>query len=259
MRKTITALLTSMLLCIAFTACEKESTTSNENNGSGNNNGFVITNDETGIELNMSNNGNDKIYFETGYLNNYGSISSAGFYLALSSSNNFYLRDNNGNLTYDIARVGNVAGMSAINSIPSSGWVKQVAVSPGTGYIIRYCYGNGIYTYARLFVKDWITSTGGGIIGATVIYQDNFGNALVGTKWERYDGFEQLQLLEFISGNTGLFSAFAGSVVLHEEEFIYYCNYTLGTIVLPSDGTLLDFRCDGNKLIVSDTMIFTKI
>lgn len=141
-----------MLICFAFVACEKDNTTTNSNNRD-----TGITDDDIGIEVNISNDGQERIFFPQ-------------FYLTISSSNNFCF----GNTCCDIsiARFGSVSGISAITSIPSSGWVGKIAVNPGTGYVIRY--GDYGYTYIRLYVKNWIVSTSGGIIGATVVYQDNW-------------------------------------------------------------------------------------
>ena len=163
-----------MFLCFAFAACEKENTNPGGDNGGGNNNGPVITDDDIGIELNMSNNGDDKIYF-TIFRPDYANTTFS-CYIKMSSSNNFVLgTDWSGDIIdYDIASVGHVTGLSSINTIPTSGWVKQIAVNLGTGYIIRYKSG-GPYTNVRLYVKDWIVSTGGGIIGAIVVYQDKWG------------------------------------------------------------------------------------
>lgn len=190
MKRAITTLMAAMLLGLTFTACDKEDTTGG-NNGGGNNNGTVITDDDMGIELNMRNDDSDRIYFETNFIKDNGVISTAEIYLHMTSSNNFDLNcDYNSYwMNYDIARVGTVAGMSAITNIPTSGWVEQVAVNPGNGYVIRY-KGQGFgYKYARLYVKDWIVSTSGGIIGATVVYQDKWGQSgnsnesLFGTSW----------------------------------------------------------------------------
>lgn len=159
---------------VLMVGCGKEDL----NNGAamgGGSNIPVITDDDTGIELNMRNGESDEIIFETNYIDNNGYIGIAKIRLEMTSSNNFIVKNYSSMEEYGIASVGAVSNMSAITSIPSSGWVKQIAVNPGTGYVIRY-KGHGFgYTYARLYVKDWIVNTSGGIIGATIVYQDKWG------------------------------------------------------------------------------------
>ena len=256
-------MMVSVLLCFVFTACEKEDSAT-----SGNNNNPVITDDNTGIELNMSNDGSDKIVFETKYIANNGYTSNAVISLAMSSSNNFYLTLNFGSVEYDIACVGTVANMSAITSIPTSGWVKQIAVNPCTGYIVRY-KGQGFgYTYARLYVKDWIVSTGGGIIGATVVYQDKWGqgsdeSVLVGTKWKLYENPYEATL-EFITENSGTYYVYNDNDGNNStENFTYTYSNTNGTITFSSDGVQWFFHYEGNRIIVTtengETAEFTKV
>lgn len=267
MKRTITALIATMFLGLAFTSCEKEYTTGG-NSGGGNNNGPAITDDDTGIELNMSNSGSDYIYFYTNFIDNGGYTNPGEVRLNISSSNNFILHGNvNYYLNYDIARVGTVAGMSAITSIPTSGWVGQIAVNPGTGYVIRY-KGQGFgYIYARLYVKDWIVSTDGGIIGATVVYQDKWGqgsdeSALVGTKW-KYTEYEYEITLEFLTENNGTYTAqdyTNGNN--HTENFTYTYSNTNGTISF-SDGEQWNFHYEGNHITFTfedgSSVVFTKV
>ncbi|MBO4307887.1 MAG: hypothetical protein J5848_06215 [Bacteroidales bacterium] len=256
MKRAITTLIAAMLLGLAFTACEKEDTTGGTN-GSGNNNGPVITDDDTGIELNMRNDGSDEIYFETNYIANDGYTNYALVHLAMSSSNNFYLTRDYGSVEYDIARVGTVAGMSAITSIPTSGWVKQIAVNPGTGYIIRYKSQGFGYTYARLYVKEWLVSTGGGIIGATVVYQDKWGQGsdesfLVGTKWKYTDNEDEITL-EFLTESSGTYQF---DDIYYDnndftEDFTYTYSNTNGTITFSSYEVQWNFHYEGNRIIVT--------
>ena len=76
----------------------------------------------------------------------------------------------------DITSVGKVSGLSSITQIPGSGWNKSVKVNNGHGYVIR-CHrimhygGNDYgYTYVRLYIKEIITDTSGGILGVRTIW-----------------------------------------------------------------------------------------
>ena len=82
----------------------------------------------------------------------------------------------------DVICIGKVAGLGNIRERPETGWADQAALLPGYGYIIRREYstdpaGNPTpdgYRYCRIYVVGYLTSTGGGIIGATVKYQSPF-------------------------------------------------------------------------------------
>lgn len=76
----------------------------------------------------------------------------------------------------EFVSVGEINGLGNIVSIPSNGWANEVAVMPGNGYVARCSYytDNKYYEYARLYVKEWIVSTTGGILGAVVKYQAHF-------------------------------------------------------------------------------------
>lgn len=52
-------------------------------------------------------------------------------------------------------------------SLPTKGWVGEVAAIPGHGYVVRH---DSSGRYARVYVKDYMYSTSGGIIGAEVQY-----------------------------------------------------------------------------------------
>ena len=159
-----------------FTSCEKD-------DGS------------TGIEMRMRNsdNGGDRVdllnvseaFYVAPYViygQQYGGYWENSYVgLSISSSNNFYVYGER--CDCDIVCIGNVNGLSRINSIPNSGWASKVAVQPGKGYIIRSKnptgnYGNSYYNqfckYARVYVVDWIEGTSGGILGATIRYQDDW-------------------------------------------------------------------------------------
>lgn len=270
----------SMLLCFTFLACTKDDDT-RTNNGGGT--GTVINDDNTGIELNLSNSGNDIISFTTNYVDNYGSINTAVCLLKMTSSNNFVLESNfSAWLDYDIASVGQVSGLSSIYNIPTAGWVKQIAVSPGAGYVVRY-KGNAFgYTYARIYVKDWMVNTDGGIMGATVIYQDWWGmvessNALFGTTWYYSEqvsdgGVEYSSSLTVQFSNTTYTGTLRVSRIFSTGEidndvtnFIYtYGENGIGEMVIVYNNGYgeyytesLQFMVEGNTMTLSSTEVGT--
>lgn len=156
--KRIKALIIAVLAAMTFitiTSCTKDNDSSDNGN-----------NDNTGIEFRMRNdaNGGNYIYFCDDYC-----------YLCMSSSNNFCVRIG-GHCEIDIASVGSVSNLSKIKNIPESGWVDEIAVHPGYGYVIRYkkIDDNTSYKYARIYVEKWTESTSGGIIGAVIWYEDNW-------------------------------------------------------------------------------------
>lgn len=69
--------------------------------------------------------------------------------------------------------------LSAIKTVPTSGWAREVAVTPNHRYVIRYegtIWNSDLQrneqkvAYLKLYVVDYITSTSGSIIGAEVQY-----------------------------------------------------------------------------------------
>ncbi|MBQ8467242.1 MAG: DUF5036 family protein [Prevotella sp.] len=77
-----------------------------------------------------------------------------------------------------IVSLGKVKGLSAIMKIPESGWAERCAATPGFGYIIRQSKVSAYdarrtdgYKYCRVYLVDFIKSTSGGIMGATIKYQ----------------------------------------------------------------------------------------
>ena len=176
-----------------------------------------------------------------------------------------------GSARYDIARVGSVANMSAINTIPTSGWVNQIAVNPGMGYIIRYG-GNGFgYTYARLFVKEWLVNTNGGIIGATLVYQDKWGQENVqngseetihGSKWLSYEYYDEeynytiTHTIYLGENNRGLeknLVRFNYDVFMDSTIFTYTYNQNSGNGVINQEsgaGETYDFHIEGNQMSI---------
>lgn len=97
--------------------------------------------------------------------NGYGYDISMG--ISVNKSNNFVSDTGD-----KIVSVGKVKNISEIKSIPNSGWVSETAIVPGNGYVFMGSYVNTYY--ARIYVVDFITSTDGGIIGATIKYQKNW-------------------------------------------------------------------------------------
>lgn len=102
-------------------------------------------------------------------------------YIGINNANNFKVMWTDG---YEISGAGDIIDMgkkrlSQITSLPTSGWTQETAVLVGHGYIFRartghYYYGTGWeftpYNYVKIYVKDFITGTSGGIIGAEVKY-----------------------------------------------------------------------------------------
>lgn len=87
--------------------------------------------------------------------------------------NIFYIKNENfkGDNSY-FASVGSIKGLGNVANIPTTGWASQVAVIPGHGYVAYNKWGDK--KFYRIYVTDYITSTGGGIIGAEVKYQAPF-------------------------------------------------------------------------------------
>lgn len=75
--------------------------------------------------------------------------------------------------TIHAVSLGPVKGLGNVVYIPTTGWAGQVAVVPGNGYVVydSYSYNQKFY---RIYVSNFITNTGGGIIGAYVKYQEPF-------------------------------------------------------------------------------------
>lgn len=67
--------------------------------------------------------------------------------------------------------LGKVKGLGNVANIPTTGWVSQIAVKPGYGYV---AYDQFYKKFYRIFVTDYIVSTLGGIIGAEIKYQEPF-------------------------------------------------------------------------------------
>jgi len=94
-----------------------------------------------------------------------------GIYLAIDNGNNFRVETGFGSV--EICDIGAVAGLGNIVDIPMAGWKSKAAVIQGDGYVIRWI-NQDERCYARVYVVDYMQSTGGGVMGATVKYQCPF-------------------------------------------------------------------------------------
>ena len=152
------AILALALSCFSISSCG-----SDDDDDNGNPKESTITdNDPEGtILLNLVNN-DDDIMIEDNY---------PYMYVGMTPQNNI------DTWYYDaeIVSIGKVKGLSAIKKIPESGWAERCAAIQGNGYIIRQKkINNGMisgYKYCRIYLVDFITSTSGGIMGATIKYQ----------------------------------------------------------------------------------------
>lgn len=101
--------------------------------------------------------GHTEVYMEEG---------NRGGWFYIDSGNNF-----KGSAYVSFISVGRVNGLKDVRNLPEYGWSESVAVVPHNGYFVRYGSGS---SYMRIYIVDYIVSTGGGIIGATVKYQRGF-------------------------------------------------------------------------------------
>ena len=154
------ALLCAVLL--GMVSCDKD-----DDGATGGNGGKAVPDPEGTVTVQMRNANNGQTYV-------YPDGLGADFYI-----------DRADNLTCqlgDVICVGKVAGLGNIRERPETGWADEAAMLPGYGYIIRYEYSTDLagnptpdgYRYCRIYVVGYLTSTGGGIIGATVKYQSPF-------------------------------------------------------------------------------------
>ena len=74
----------------------------------------------------------------------------------------------NGGLIVDL---GGMKGLGNVGYIPKTGYVYEVAVTPGNGYIWANTYNGGFY---RIYVTNYTQNTSGEIIGADIKYQKPF-------------------------------------------------------------------------------------
>lgn len=118
----------------------------------------AVPDPEGTVTVNITNNGRD------------GGVTlpSTDVMIYIDEGNNFRLYYYSGN-SGTIVSLGAMKGLGNVVSVPTEGWSTSVAVVPGNGYVVRK---NG--NYARLYVDSYMTSTSGGIMGATVKYQSPF-------------------------------------------------------------------------------------
>lgn len=156
-------LLVNILLCLGLSlvmGC------SEDGDDDGNNGG--IPDPEGTVMISMANTNNSAA---SGGVKVGPPITFGDSWFCMNENNNFY-----GGYYYSkytgctIANVGKVSSLGSITKIPTSGYVEETSVEIGYGYVIR---ANNA-TYARLYVVDWVLSTGGGILGAKVKYQYPF-------------------------------------------------------------------------------------
>lgn len=92
--------------------------------------------------------------------------------VAISAANNFVVwQGEHGDLNAGIADVGR-RKLSQITTLPYSGWVHEIAIQLEHCYIYKlenYGYNHENH-YLKIYVKDWLKNTSGGIIGAEVKY-----------------------------------------------------------------------------------------
>ena len=123
------------------------------------------------VKMRNADHGNTHIPFASGPNQNNETSSAI---LLIENDNNFKFWTD---VPASICDVGKKK-LSAIKSIPESGWAEKISVQPQHAYVIRVggkvnYYGNySVYEYAyyKLRVIDYIESTSGGIIGAEVKY-----------------------------------------------------------------------------------------
>ena len=138
-------------LTFFFPACEKDKS-SVDGGSSGEDATGMIT-----LKMRNSENGETTIRLESGDV-------------FITSANNF-------SSSYEYASKIEFSDMgtkklSSIESVPTSGWASEVAVTPKHRYVIhnKYLRSDTLHKYYKLYVVDYTYSTSGGIIGAEVKY-----------------------------------------------------------------------------------------
>lgn len=148
------------MLSVGFISCSKD-----DDDDNGQKSEAISDNDPEGtIVINLENNDKDIcIDDEWPYM-----------YVGMTPQNNI----DTWYQSAQIVSVGKVNGLSAIKKIPTSGWAERCAATPGSGYVIRQQKASANdgrqidgYKYCRVYLVDYITSTSGGIMGATIKYQ----------------------------------------------------------------------------------------
>jgi len=165
------ALLCAMLL--GMVSCDKD-----DDGAAGGNGGAAVPDPEgtVTVQVRNANNGGTQV-FPDGFGWNIGD-SFKRWAFVIDKSDNLCCDQNAGG----VICVGEVAGLGNIRVRPEVGWAGEAAVLPGYGYILRTRSqddqdGNPTpdgYNYCRVYVVDYLTSTSGGIIGATIKYQSPF-------------------------------------------------------------------------------------
>ena len=154
------ALLCAVLL--GMVSCDKD-----DDGATGGNGGKAVPDPEGTVTVQMRNSNNGQTYV-------YPDGLVTDFYIDRA--------DNLASSYGDVICIGKVAGLGNIRERPETGWADEAALLPGYGYILRrssqYDQDGRLtpdgYNYCRIYVVGYLTSTGGGIIGATVKYQSPF-------------------------------------------------------------------------------------
>lgn len=142
-------------LTFLFPACEKNNSSVDGSSGGEDISGLIT------VKMRNSDNGTTEIPVGVGY-----------FYI--NSANNF----RSGYSGVQFCDMG-TKKLSAIKTLPTSGWAREVAVTPNHRYVIRYEYtiwnsdlqrNEQKVAYLKLYVVDYTTNTSGSIIGAEVQY-----------------------------------------------------------------------------------------
>lgn len=151
-------------LSFGFTSCGGD----DDDSGNG---GGTSSDPEGTITVNMRNDYNDYTWFQGGSLE-------------ITNSNNFtcggnYYYNDNGKVFQrktSIVCVGKVKGIGSITRIPKNGWNSECLVQPGYGYIyhVKETLNSSSTTlyFVRIYVVDYMKDISGGIIGATIKYQE---------------------------------------------------------------------------------------
>lgn len=124
----------------------------------------AVPDPEGTVTVNITNNGRDGEV----------ALPDLGVYIYIDEGNNFRLYSSG--YSTSIVSLGAMKGLGNVVSVPTEGWSTSVAVVPGNGYVVRATRSYPIVetNYARLYVDSYMTSTSGGIMGATVKYQSPF-------------------------------------------------------------------------------------
>ncbi|HIY15238.1 MAG TPA: DUF5036 family protein [Candidatus Alistipes cottocaccae] len=158
-----------VLLCallLGAVSCDKD-----DDGAAGGNGGAAVPDPEGTVMVQMrnANNGDTHVYPEE-FKWKSTNYNTGPCYLYIDEADN--LTCNSG----DVICIGQVAGLGNIRERPEVGWADEAALLPGYGYILRASNIDAPdgYVYCRVYVVGYLTSTGGGIIGATVKYQSPF-------------------------------------------------------------------------------------